>query len=362
MDRRRREPLNCVAGLLITLLALTCVGVPAVAAPDSIQGSRMALSQAEMEMLQRQVALDLMAAIDAKDRCDLEAFNRIHDTLLTKLRLAAASITEMARLSQQMSLRLTEIAAELQRLLPPGVGDDILGTASSVALLGAGALPVVGDAISAVQTLADAANDDAAMRESIDIINRLQEQYEQILEVLRNAERWQTLHDEIAEAISRAVTYQGGPCGPDDALPGDAERDAGAEVAKPGLSMTGAGGNPVETTMVRFPPDDDTDASVVAEDEVIDPDSTYIVDAQCHEPQTVAGRDLIRERGVRLRHTSGASGSSRARATPKRSSRLQKRSRRWAWPSIRGPATTSSSASRRAARCSSMIRRTRQPR
>ena len=63
-------------------------------------------------------------------------------------------------------------------------------------------------------------------------------------------------------------------------------------------------GNETDTTMVRFPPpdSDQPDATVVDDDDTIDPDSTYVVAAQCHQPKLVTGEELLRNDGTELEH------------------------------------------------------------
>jgi subtilisin family serine protease len=295
--RRRHTPVIC--GVVLAITGFLCGGL-ATAEPTSIRGSRMALSAAEVEMLQQQVSLDFQAAIDAKDRCDEEAFAKIVATLLGKLRYANASTTEMVRLSSEMASALGEMAEELRALLPQEAGAvDLVTRAGKVA---AGQLPVVGLAINIVDELGELADQNAAVGAAGSVLRRIGEQLRALREVLENAERWQALHDEIAGVIERVQAYRWGPCfGPGDAPPSPSDDGAGGDVSKKDLTTVDGTGDAVGSTLVRIPPDENQDKSVVADDDRIDPDSDYIVAAQCHEPRVVSGRDLIRDRGARLR-------------------------------------------------------------
>ena len=181
-------------------------------------GTSVYLSTAEFEQLQQQTQFDQQAAIDAADRCDQAAYEAALDRLTARLQFANASLAQTTATMQGMSLRMTEMAEEFRQFVPDSANKEVVDTAlgkfkdviKEVLTVPAEltkSAPLVGNVVSAYDTLQNAAKRIDDLDKLNNIMGRIQTQYRQILETAISAARWKRLIDFISNTHNRVAKY-----------------------------------------------------------------------------------------------------------------------------------------------------------
>ncbi len=227
--RNRRRNGSLLASLSVVCLGWSAVmaGVPGEASAQGFTGSSVYLSEEEYGRLQLDAVEEYRAAEYNAEHCNREGYERNLSHLRQALQYANASLLQNVTRVQQMSLRLKEIAEEFNRLVPGGnewAGHDaaqygvdwLVGQGANAVGQATQTVPLIGNAIAGVKALRGVADKIDKKGRARGILDRMERQYQEILDAVTSANRWKKLVDRLADLLERAGRLEVQPCPPED--------------------------------------------------------------------------------------------------------------------------------------------------
>lgn len=209
-----------LALLLGWLLTLPALAIQHIDPSQAQRGSDIYLSQTEYEQIIIQASQYQQAAIDSADQCDEEGKKRAVNGIKQLSRYANASMLRTAELMRRMALQLQQILNQLGKFVPSGDPNKPALDQATGALQGwatgavegeikgaAEALPVVGNALSLLNSLSGVADDIDKMNEASEIYSEANRQYQEILKAELSLGRWKRLNDLLLEYFEAAASY-----------------------------------------------------------------------------------------------------------------------------------------------------------
>ncbi len=206
---------NCIVFIIVSGL-LCC---PALAQQYGVKGptSKVALHLSVEDRYRIATAENLRAAAQAASRCRRADYEAIVDQLMKRIQLGNNSLAETTETVQEMSLRLTEITEEFRQFVPDSANKEVVDTAlgkfkdavrdviTESAELTKTA-PLVGNVVSAYETLQKAAKRVDDINKLGEIMGRIQAQYQQIIKTACSAAKWKSLNDYMVRVLGDIST------------------------------------------------------------------------------------------------------------------------------------------------------------